>query len=227
MTKECINKEKCANPNGPVLSREEFYKENSKDGRKIRCKACWRKANKQYELNNHDKRSAQKKQYYIDNKDRITVAHKTYKENNKDKTRESGKKYRLENAEKIKITHQAYRDNNKDKRSAYNKQWERDNRGKSRAKVVRRRTQQINALPSWADLDKIRELYKDCAAINLIARMVGCSEKFTVDHVIPLQGKLASGLHVENNLQIMTASENFKKSNKFTPVFQQFGREAA
>lgn len=62
----------------------------------------------------------------------------------------------------------------------------------------------INRTPKWADMDKIKAIYDKCP------------EGYHVDHVIPLQGELVSGLHVENNLQYLTASENASKKNKFS-----------
>jgi 5-methylcytosine-specific restriction endonuclease McrA len=58
--------------------------------------------------------------------------------------------------------------------------------------------------PIWADLDKIYEFYFNCP--------IG----YQVDHIIPLKGKLVSGLHVLNNLQYLTIEENLKKNNSYT-----------
>jgi len=56
-------------------------------------------------------------------------------------------------------------------------------------------------VPPWADVEKIKQIY--------LNRPKG----FHVDHIIPLQGKLVSGLHVENNLQYLPAKENISKHN--------------
>lgn len=67
------------------------------------------------------------------------------------------------------------------------------------------------ATPKWANLDAIEKIYAECRAKNKKAGR----KKYAVDHIIPLRGKSVCGLHVENNLQILTKIANRKKSNKF------------
>jgi len=85
------------------------------------------------------------------------------------------------------------------------------------ANSAKRRAAKLQRSIGWADLDKIKEVYVDCVEISLAAKAAGCSDKFVVDHIVPLQGKLVSGLHVEYNLQIITSTENSSKGNKFIP----------
>lgn len=66
-----------------------------------------------------------------------------------------------------------------------------------RRKYIKERT------PNWANLDKIKEIYDNCP------------RGYHVDHIIPLKGEFISGLHIETNLQYLTAEENMQKGNNF------------
>lgn len=58
-------------------------------------------------------------------------------------------------------------------------------------------------VPKWSQLDKIQNFYSLCPT------------GYHVDHIIPLQGKYVSGLHVIENLQYLLAEDNRRKSNKY------------
>jgi 5-methylcytosine-specific restriction endonuclease McrA len=75
---------------------------------------------------------------------------------------------------------------------------------KSLARFVRRRSDKEDRVPTWANLEAIKEIYR-------VARESG----MVVDHIIPLRGRLVSGLHVEGNLQLLSQKENDKKGNKY------------
>ena len=63
------------------------------------------------------------------------------------------------------------------------------------------RARKLNQLPSWANLEKIKQIY------------LNCPPGYHVDHIIPLKGKTVSGLHVETNLQYLSAQDNLRKRN--------------
>ena len=92
-----------------------------------------------------------------------------------------------------------------------NKMWKRRNRGACNATNKVRNSNKIQRTPSWADLEAIKEIYKEAARLNNIHG----PGAYHVDHIIPLQGKNVSGFHVEYNLQILKASDNLLKSNKY------------
>jgi hypothetical protein len=73
-----------------------------------------------------------------------------------------------------------------------------------------RRAKKVSATVPWADKAKIKEVYAECAR-----RSAEEGIPYEVDHIVPLCGKSVTGLHIETNLQVLPASENRRKSNKF------------
>lgn len=72
------------------------------------------------------------------------------------------------------------------------------------ARQSKYRAAKLSRTVPWSELEKIKEFIR------------ACPTGYHVDHVIPLQGELVSGLHVLNNLQYLPAKENCSKRNKFT-----------
>jgi len=102
-----------------------------------------------------------------------------------------------------------------DKGKVSKKRYNQTDKGKvsSRVSAAKRRANKIMATPSWANLEKIKEIYKNCP------------EGYHVDHIYPLRSKYVCGLHVENNLQYLPAKENCSKGNKFEPIWTDAQRE--
>lgn len=75
------------------------------------------------------------------------------------------------------------------------------------------RAAKLNATPknlSKEDWDKIDSFYKEAKRLENETGI-----KYHVDHIVPLQGRNGiKGAHAPWNLQILTAKENLKKSNK-------------
>lgn len=73
-----------------------------------------------------------------------------------------------------------------------------------------RRAIHRNAMPIWANIDTIKSIYEISKELT---KRTGI--KHEVDHVIPIKHPLVCGLHVENNLQVISEKENRVKSNNF------------
>lgn len=80
------------------------------------------------------------------------------------------------------------------------------------------------AIPKWSRLrknrGKILATYIKAQTLNLTSRT-----KYEVDHEIPLYHQLICGLHVHENLQILSHAKNQSKSNFFVPYREINGRK--
>jgi len=101
---------------------------------------------------------------------------------------------------------------NRQSRLSQKRIYRQENKGKINALVAARKKVIKQRTPKWLTEDDkwiIQEAYELAA---LRSKLFGFS--WHVDHVIPLQGKQVSGLHVPNNLQVIPGVENIRKKNK-------------
>ena len=80
-------------------------------------------------------------------------------------------------------------------------------KGKRRWEVIQRAT-----VATDAGIIEMKKMYLHAQMLTLET-----GTKYEVDHIIPLQHALVSGLHVPNNLQIISAVENREKGSYFDP----------
>ena len=99
---------------------------------------------------------------------------------------------------------------NRERKLAHSRKWKAANPAMCSAACMRRHAAKLQRTPAWADHGLIEAFYMEAAH-----RTEQSGERHEVDHVYPLQGKLVSGLHVHENLLVITKSENAKKRNSF------------
>lgn len=89
------------------------------------------------------------------------------------------------------------------------------NPGYGRPYQIKRKTRRQLATPLWNDKSLMCDIYKYAKIMRDSG--IDCH----VDHDIPLQGELVSGLHVHTNLTVLLAQDNLKKGRKFDPEVSQ------
>jgi len=99
------------------------------------------------------------------------------------------------------------------KKNKPSSKWQKNNKGKVNANTRKRQAAKLQRTPKWLsdfDLLKMQCFYQLAAMYSKES-----GQQWHVDHIVPLQGKTVSGLHVPWNLQVIPANENIRKSNKY------------
>lgn len=173
----------------------------------------WERANpervaersKLYRSENIEAIQARRVSYHAENADRINGKSRLWYATNRTTALESQKLYRELNEEACKAARARHYQKTKGAHKERMRKWRELNPRRAtaytRAYLLRREMR----TPVWSESKAILEFYYLCPPDR------------EVDHVIPLKGKLVSGLHVLSNLQYLTRSANAAKSNKFNP----------
>lgn len=175
---------------------------------------------RQYHIANKERRSKQAKEYKVANSEKVAALKKAQYEANKPARLAAMKAYREANPEKVAASKKRSVDKNKDHVYAKKREWtvanaehvrewfaawRKANPEIKRALAVKRRAAQLQQTPAWYS-------HEDCVAIYKALK-----PGHHIDHIIPLQGELVSGLHWHHNLQLIPAADNLSKGNKFDP----------
>jgi hypothetical protein len=162
--------------------------------------------------------SAQKKrdrdvEYRAKNREKCAEIIKAWSAKNPEKVREYARKTKLKNAETLRMAGVRYRLENPEKRKQTTRNWRQNNKHLVAAAQQRRHAAELKRTPGWLSDDEhwVMQQAYEIAAVR--TKLFGFS--WHVDHIIPLQGRRVSGLHVPLNLQVIPGVENMRKLNKF------------
>jgi predicted unusual protein kinase regulating ubiquinone biosynthesis (AarF/ABC1/UbiB family) len=115
----------------------------------------------------------------------------------------SNSKYTSKEKSKVYMENWRNKNNNREKALEASRQWRKKNLHYDAFRAATYRATKKQRTPSWANLEQIKMFY------------LACPIGYHVDHIIPLRGLQASGLHVESNLQYLPAKENLSKRNLY------------
>ena len=136
---------------------------------------------------------------------------KYYKANVKNILPQRAKYYKA-NVEKVAAYQAEYRKANVEKVAAREAKYKKNNPGKVNAYAARRRAAKLLRTPPWLTKEQRAEI--EAIYVLCVERTRVTGVPHAVDHVIPLQGRIVSGLHVPWNLRIITRSANSSKGNR-------------
>ena len=143
----------------------------------------------------------------------VKIANIAWKKANPEKAKANRTAWAKANPEKAKVSKVAWTKANPEKMKDNSAAWTKANPGKKNATTRKRQAAKLYRTPPWLTKKHYKEMqqfYTDARELSWLSE-----GGLVVDHIVPLQGKNVSGLHVPWNLQILPSSLNSSKGNKF------------
>jgi hypothetical protein len=167
-----------------------------------------------YREKNLTRIAALKKEWKAFNSEHVKAKDAKYAKENPERRAAARDKWRVANPEKDFLVKAIWARENAELCRNSRKQWELSNPGKKQAILAKRRAAKLQRTPAWLTPDDFWLMGQAYELAALRTKMLGFL--WHVDHVIPLQGKVVSGLHVPTNLRVIPGTDNLKKHNSYS-----------
>lgn len=191
----------------------------AKDGLMSACKQCEALRMAEWYDKNAERQRARALERYSERKPEIQAVQAAYRTKHRAEINAQIARYRKTPEGKRKKSEQdrRYASGNPAAVAEYGRRYRGKHPEKIAAHVQARRAARLQAVNNQ-DCEFLQLVSQEA---NRLAKLRGALTGFPweVDHVIPLRGKTASGLHNPFNLQVIPRSENRRKSNRLQPSY--------
>lgn len=201
---------------GTDKPRSEFSKAaKEKDGLQTQCKACKKigcAASRAKKLEQYRQKS---RDDYAKDPAAKLAKNRAWSDANKARHLQMSRDYYARNKDEQLALNRAWRAANPERMRAAEKAWKLANPEKVTAFAAKRRAAKLLRTPAWLTAEDIRKIEDFYFQAKRLSEETGIL--YEVDHILPLQAKLVSGLHVPSNLQVLPRSKNRSKCNSWAP----------